>query len=102
MAQWVFSPLARTELQEILDYIAADSGSLAIADQVAGDFEAALGTLVASPDIGWRRDHLTGPGIRWWRVHSYLLVYDPASKPLRVIRILHGARDLERLFREKP
>jgi plasmid stabilization system protein ParE len=99
MTQWVLSPLARQDLQEILDYIAADSGSLATADKVAGDFEAALGILVASPGIGWRRDPLTGPGIRWWRVHSYLLVYDPGSKPLRVIRVLHGARDLERLFR---
>jgi antitoxin ParD1/3/4/toxin ParE1/3/4 len=62
---------------------------------------AALDTLAASPGIGWQRERLTGPGIRWWRVHSYLLVYDPESKPLRVIRVLHGARDLERLFKER-
>jgi antitoxin ParD1/3/4/toxin ParE1/3/4 len=99
MTQWVLSPLARQDLQEILDYIASDSGSLSTADKVAGDFEAALETLVTSPDIGWRREHLTGSGVQWWRVHSYLVVYDPASKPLRVIRILHGARDLEPFFR---
>lgn len=99
MTQWVLSPLARQDLQEILDYVAADSGSLGTADKVAGDFEAALETVAASPDIGWRRKHLTGSGIRWWRVHSYLVVYDPASKPLRVIRVLHGARDLGRFFR---
>jgi len=100
MAKWVLSPLAHAELQEILEYIAVTSGSVAIADKVANDFAAALDTLAASPKIGWQRKHLTGPNIRWWPVHSYLLLYDPETRPLRVIRILHGARDLERLFPE--
>lgn len=99
MPAWILTPRASSELEGILDYIAEDSGSKAIANKVAGDFIRAFEGLVASPNIGWRRAHLTGPGVRWWRVHSYLLVYDPESKPLRVIRVLHGARDLEQVFR---
>ena len=42
MARWVLSPLARTELEDILEYIATDSGSVEVADKVAADFLAAL------------------------------------------------------------
>jgi plasmid stabilization system protein ParE len=37
------------------------------------------------------------PLIRFWVVHpykSYLIVYDPTTRPLGIIRILHGARKL--------
>lgn len=71
-----------------------------VADRVASDFGAAFDSLAASPGMGWRRTHLTGPDLRWWRIHSYLLIYDPSARPLRVIRILHGARDLDRIFRQ--
>jgi hypothetical protein len=33
-------------------------------------------------------------------VYSYLIVYDPASSPTRILTVLHGARDLETLLRE--
>lgn len=101
MARWVLSPLAREELEGILDYVAAESGNEDVAQRVAGDFVAALDKLAASPGIGWQRAHLTGSSVRWWRVHSYLVIYNPESQPLRVIRILHGARDLERVFRRE-
>ena len=35
--------------------------------------------------------------MRFWVVRpysNYLIVYDPQKKPLQIIRILHGARDL--------
>jgi antitoxin ParD1/3/4/toxin ParE1/3/4 len=37
--------------------------------------------------------------VRFWavpRYPNYLIVYDPASKPLSIVRILHAARDLAR------
>jgi len=101
MAGWLLSPLASDDLEGILDYIATESRSQVVVEKVASDFVVALDKLAASPRIGWQRAHLTGRGFRWWRVHNYLLVYDPESSPLRVIRILHGARDLERIFKRK-
>lgn len=98
MSGWVLSPVARTDLEAILDFIAEDSGSDSTVERVAGDFEEALNALVSSPRMGWQRTHLTGPGLRWWRVHRYLVIYEPESRPLRVIRIVHGARDLESIF----
>lgn len=98
MPAWILSPLAAVDLEEILSYIAADSGSEGVVERVASDFAKALDTLASSPGMGWQRIPLTGSGVRWWRVHSFLLVYEADSRPLRVIRIVHGARDLDSIF----
>jgi len=94
------SPIAESELEDILDYIAQESGSLSITEAVLADFRKAFDKLVQTPLMGREREDLTGIGPRWWRIHSYLVIYDPAAKPLRIIRIIHGARYLEKLFQD--
>jgi plasmid stabilization system protein ParE len=37
--------------------------------------------------------------VRFWKVYSYLIVYDPATAPLGIIAVLHGARDVEQLLK---
>lgn len=98
MATWVLSPIAETELADILIEIAERSASHQVAESVLADFLEAFDKLAATPGVGFRRPELTGRDVRWWRVHSYLVVYDPEAKPLRIIRVIHGARDLTRLF----
>ena len=34
----------------------------------------------------------------FYRVHSYLIVYRGDRRPLNVVRVLHGAWDIERLL----
>jgi antitoxin ParD1/3/4/toxin ParE1/3/4 len=48
--------------------------------------------------LGHRRDDLTTEPLRFWCVYSYLIAYRPDTKPLQIIRIVHGARELGRLF----
>ena len=98
MATWVLSPIAESELADILDYIADQSGSRRVTEGVLADFVAAFERLAASPGIGFRRSQLTSRDVRWWPVHSYLVVYDPEAMPLRVVRVVHAARDLMRLL----
>jgi plasmid stabilization system protein ParE len=43
--------------------------------------------------MGHERPDLTSRPIRFWTVHSHVLVYRPDSDPLWVLRILHGSRD---------
>jgi plasmid stabilization system protein ParE len=53
--------------------------------------------LADSPFAGRARKDLTPLPVRFWVVHpysKYLIVYDPEKKPLQIIRVLHGARDL--------
>ena len=58
--------------------------------------------LADSPRAGQVRRDLISLPVRFWLVHpysNYLIVYDPESKPLRIIRILHGARDLPSILK---
>jgi len=52
------------------------------------------------PHLGHVREDVTVTHLRFWSHYSYLIVYNPNSKPLEVVRILHGARDLHRFFNE--
>ena len=60
----------------------------------------ALDQLAALPEMGHTRADLIARPVKFWTVFSYLIAYDPVSKPLTVIAILHGARDLEHLLRK--
>ena len=53
--------------------------------------------------LSWDKseEDLTPLPVRFWVVQpysNYLIVYDPEKKPLQIIRILHGARDLPSLL----
>ncbi|MFG0285883.1 MAG: type II toxin-antitoxin system RelE/ParE family toxin [Phycisphaerales bacterium JB039] len=98
MAPWALSPVAFGELLAILEYIEGESG-LAAADSVLDDFEKAFDLLASSPRAGRIRTEAAGDNIRWWLVHRYVVLYDSTTEPLRIIRILHGARDLDSLLR---
>ena len=50
----------------------------------------------------FQNSHLIG--IRQWRVsgfENYLIFYRPIEDGIEVLRVLHGARDIEGLFREE-
>jgi antitoxin ParD1/3/4/toxin ParE1/3/4 len=57
--------------------------------------------LAEFPGIGHLREDVTDEPIRFWCVYSYLIAYRPHTKPLEILRIVHGARDLGPLFRRK-
>ncbi len=95
---WSLSPEAFNDLDAILAYVEEESVSPRVADKLLEDFEKAFSDLAAMPGMGWLRQDLTGPAFRWWRIHRYLILYDPVAKPLRIIRVIHGARDLPAIF----
>jgi plasmid stabilization system protein ParE len=96
MAEFFYSPEARHDLLEIWEYIARDD--LDAADRLEREIEAAITLLAEKPGLGHLRRDLTSKPVRFWRVHSYLIVYDPNSKPLQVARILSGYRDIAALL----
>ena len=51
--------------------------------------------------MGHRRQDLTSADVRFFPVYSYLIVYRPERKPLQVVSILHGNRDIERILAER-
>ena len=91
------TPEARANVDEICAFIAEDS--VDAARRVLDALEHAFDQLAGTPGIGHRREDLTARPVKFWSVSSYLVVYDPASAPLSIIAVLHGARDVERLLK---
>jgi plasmid stabilization system protein ParE len=96
-SRFVFTEEAETQLLEILDYLADEGQSAAV--RVRDAIYDAVGKLAERPGIGHTREDLTDRPLRFWTVYAYLLVYDPASRPLTIVAVLHSARDVELLLR---
>ena len=90
MSEFVLHPQAYTDLDEIWEYIAADS--LDAADRIREEIYEAIQSLVPFPYIGHSRPDLTSKPLRFQSVREYLIVYAPDEKPLAVIAVLHGRR----------
>lgn len=48
--------------------------------------------------MGHLREDLTDKPVLFWPVGSYLVIYNPVRKPIEIVRVLHGRRDLPRLL----
>lgn len=98
MARYVLTNAARADLSEIADFIRQDSP--AAAKRVVKSFENAFRELARVPGMGHVREDLAPTSLRFWPVYSYLIIYRAESRPLQVVRILHGARDVRRILEE--
>jgi toxin ParE1/3/4 len=90
-------PLAELDLWEIWDYIADDS--LDRADDFLDRVEEKLRSLARTPGMGRRREELL-PGLQSFPVGNYVVFYRAIEDGIDVIRILHGSRDIEEIFRQ--
>jgi len=90
MTGYDFHPEARADLDEIWEFIRADS--LDAADRVIAEILASIRALVPFPDQGHRRPDLTSRPLRFILVREYLIAYAPDEKPLWIVAIIHGRR----------
>ena len=97
MAEHFYSPEARLDLLEIWEFIARDN--LDAADRVEQEIEQAVSMLARDPKLGHLRPDLTSKPVRFWPIYSYLIIYDPATQPLEIVRILSGYRDVASLLK---
>lgn len=94
MRSYRFTPSAEDGLFDIWAYIAADNP--AAAGRVEGEMFQACSGLAARPALRHHRRYLTDKPVRFYPVRgTYLVVCDPATEPLEVIRVLHGTRDVK-------
>jgi toxin ParE1/3/4 len=99
MSSYLFTPQALGDLLDIWSFIAQNNPTAA--DRVEEAVFGACDFLADSPLAGRVRKEFTPRPVRFWVVQpypSYLIVYDPEKKPLQIIRILHGTRDLPSLL----
>ncbi len=88
-------PLAEIDILEIWDFIADDS--LAAADRWVDQLDKQFRVLATQPMMGRARDELV-PGVRSFPFGRYVVFYMPLDDGIDVVRVLHGARDIDAVF----
>ena len=99
--RFIVRPKARRDIRDIAAYIAADN--LEASDRFIDEAYSAFALLAQMPLMGsarrFRREGLKG--LRLWRIprfEKHLVVYRPRPDGVEIIRVVHGARQVERLL----
>ena len=92
---------AKKDVAQIGCFLADDS--IAAAERFLEAVEASFIALVRMPYMGASRSFRNPrfAGVRMWRVkefENYLIFYRPLNGGIEVLRVLHGAREIEALF----
>ena len=95
MKRCIFSTPARLDLGEIHDYIA--DKNVAAAASFIRQLEQICEGLVKLPEQGRKRDELA-PDLRSITVERYVIFYQIVEDGVEIVRVLHSARNIERIF----
>ena len=95
MARLVILPAARMDLIEIGDFIALDNPERAAS--FVAEIESRMIEVAERPGSFPARDELH-KGLRSARHGRYLIFFVKAGDEVRIVRVLHGARDLPGIF----
>lgn len=90
---------AEDDLEEILIYL--DERSPAAAQRVARSIHDRCAQLGSFPGMGRARNDL-GEGIKSIVVEKYVIFYRSTETAVEIVRILHGARDVDRIMKAEP
>jgi toxin ParE1/3/4 len=89
------TPEAEKDLDDITDFIATDDP--AAASRLIDSIEARCQALAVMPGMGRGREELA-PNLRSSHVGKYLIFYRPDAEGVEVIHVIHGHRDIPKLF----
>jgi plasmid stabilization system protein ParE len=92
MSSFILTRKAFNDIVEIVVHIADQSPEAAL--HVEADLYEAMDKLADMPGMGHLRDDLTSEPLRFWRVHSYLILYTPDTRPVEIVRVLSSSRDI--------
>lgn|SRR5580692_10027578 len=100
-ASFQLTTRAINDLDEIWSFISQDS--VDAANRVESAILGACNSLARHPMLGSRRAEITSLPVRFWavtRFPNYIVVYRPETKPLQVVTVLHGRRDIKAFLSE--
>jgi toxin ParE1/3/4 len=100
IARYVLAPQAALDLVDIWNYL-REQANATVADRVAAAIREKIVLLAQSPGTGHRRKDLTDEDVKFFPVYSYLIAYRPETKPLQIVCILHGRRDVEQILKDR-
>lgn len=90
------TPTASADLTYILEEIAEENPEAAhfVHERLLDAFR----TLALSPGIGHFHDELLSRKYRFWNLYPYVIAYAWEPRPIQIISVIHGARDLATIF----
>ncbi len=91
----LFRPGAQNDFLEIGTFIEKDNPRAAAA--FIATIREKCEALTANPDIGRERPELI-PGLRSFPVGQNVIFYCPMNDIVEIIRVIHGARDIDAIF----
>lgn len=95
MKQLGFAPEALRDLRDIAGYIAEDNPDRAMT--FVAELEAKAAEAAARPDSFRERRDLS-PGLRAIGHGRYIIFFRNLTDEVRIVRVVHGTRDLQRVF----
>jgi len=100
MTRYLLTPVARDDIVAISNFI-SQTNPLA-AQRVRATLREAMRKLARRPGIGHLREDLADEPLRFFSVHRYLIIYRAEVRPIQVVRVLHGSRDVRAILRRPP
>ena len=97
-AGYQLTETAEAELAEILLYV-TDRDGVERASYVHDRFDQAFELLAAQRGPEQHVPASLASMFGSWFVFKWVVIYDPDSSPISILRVIHEARDLERLLR---
>jgi len=105
MVEVIVAPAARADLLAQWDYYADDVGDAVLADRFVARAETSFKKLARTPGLGRPRSfrHPRMQNLHSWKVDDFpkhIIFYRPLpnERGVEIIRVMHGARNLEALF----
>jgi len=93
-ARYILASAAEQDREGIFAYTYRRSGSIEVARRVDRKLKEEFKRISRTPTIGHTRADLDIPENFLVRsVYSYLIIYDPITSPVQILRIWHGAQE---------
>jgi antitoxin ParD1/3/4/toxin ParE1/3/4 len=101
MSRYLLMPVAQEDLAGIRDYYLQEGGPR-VARQMLIEFTEAFRFLARNPGAGHKREDLAEDRpVLFWPMRDYLILYHQDRRPLEILSILRGSRDLPRIIGQR-
>ena len=97
---FTLTPSASRDIDGILEYVLEQSGRNRALD-VHRKLHEGFSRIGAQPKLlGHVRDDFAFESLRVYLVFPFFIIYLPETKPVQILRVIHGARDVPNAFEE--
>jgi toxin ParE1/3/4 len=97
MARVLLDQDAKQDLKQLVEHIAVEQARPDSARKLAAKIRDECQRFASNPLLGEMREDLF-PSLRQFIVRPFVVFYVPFDNGIRVLRIIHGARDYPALF----